>query len=46
MNPARKWDFLFRSAADPDYTTAKNFWEKEVKDNVYAQRQFYHGAIQ
>jgi hypothetical protein len=34
MNPTRKWDFLFRSAADPEYTTAKNVWEKEVKDNV------------
>jgi hypothetical protein len=40
MNPERKWDFLFRSAADPEYTTAKNFWEKEVKDNVNAYSSY------
>jgi hypothetical protein len=26
-----KWDSLFKAAADPEYTTAKNFREKEVK---------------
>jgi hypothetical protein len=40
MNPARQWDFLFRAAADPEYTTAKNFWEKEVKDNVLAYSSY------
>jgi hypothetical protein len=30
MNPARKWDFRFMAAADPEHTTAKNFWEDLV----------------
>jgi hypothetical protein len=40
MNPKRKWDFLFMAAADPEYTTARNFWEKEVKDNVISYSSF------
>jgi hypothetical protein len=40
MNPTCKWDFLFRAASDPEYTTAKNFWEKEVKDNVLAYSSY------
>jgi hypothetical protein len=40
MNPSRKWDFLFRAGSDPEYTTAKHFWDKEVKDHVLYRKSF------
>jgi hypothetical protein len=40
MNPDRKWDFLFMAAADPEYTTAKTIWDKEVKDFVAAYSSY------
>jgi hypothetical protein len=46
MNPARKWDFLCRAAADPEYTTAKNFWEKEIRDKVLAYSSYLKTATQ
>jgi hypothetical protein len=40
VNPNRKWDFLFVAAADPEYTTAENFWDKEVKDHMLAYASY------
>jgi hypothetical protein len=40
MNPARKWEFLFEAAADPEYTAAKKFWVKEVRDRVLAHSYY------
>jgi hypothetical protein len=36
MNPFREWDFLFRSAAEPEFPAAKANWEREVKDLAIA----------
>jgi hypothetical protein len=40
MNPNRKWDFLFMAAAEPEYTTARNFWGKEVTNHVVSYSSF------
>jgi hypothetical protein len=46
MNPNRKWDFLFMAAAAPEYTTAKNCWDKEVKDHVLAYASYQKSFTQ
>jgi hypothetical protein len=36
MNPERKWDFLFMSAANPEYNPVTAFWAEEAKDKINA----------